>query len=81
MIDYVVNRSVDPGQLFAFYERNNICQVGFGPEAATVPLTHPSVIVTATDDGELIGVARGRPRSPRSRPRSLRWVLSGQRRH
>src|SRR4051812_9108044 len=53
---------VDPqltaDELFAFYERNNICEVGFGKEGVTRILQHPHVMVAAFDGDELVALAR-----------------------
>ncbi len=45
-------------ELFEFYRRNNICEVGFGREVAARILDHPHVIVAAFAGGELVGLAR-----------------------
>ncbi|HEV2669031.1 MAG TPA: hypothetical protein VG324_29215 [Blastocatellia bacterium] len=53
-----VNPALTADDLFAFYERNNICEVGFGKETAARVLRHPHLIVAAYADGELVGLAR-----------------------
>jgi hypothetical protein len=53
-----VNPALTADQLFAFYERNNICEVGFGKETAARVLQHPHLIVAAFAGGELVGLAR-----------------------
>jgi hypothetical protein len=53
-----VNSGVTAAALFDFYERNNICEVGFGKETATRVLHHPHLIVAAFAGEELIGLAR-----------------------
>lgn len=54
----VVGPLLNADQLFDFYERNNICEVGFGKEVAARVLEHPHVIVGAFVGDELIGLAR-----------------------
>lgn len=54
----VVAPALTPDQLFDFYERNNICEVGHGKETAGRILHHPHVIVGAFADGQLVGLAR-----------------------
>ena len=53
-----VNPKLTADALFAFYERNDICEVGFGKETAAKILEHPHLIVAAFADEELIGLAR-----------------------
>lgn len=53
-----VNPALTADDLFAFYERNNICEVGFGKETATRVLRHPHLIVAAYAGSELVGLAR-----------------------
>src|SRR5215475_1541248 len=53
-----VNPTLTADELFAFYERNNICEVGFGKEKAARVLQHPHLIVAAYEGGELVGLAR-----------------------
>ena len=54
----VVSPELTADELFRFYERNNICEVGFGKEVAARILDHPHVIVAAFAGDELIGLAR-----------------------
>jgi len=53
-----VNPPLTTDDLFAFYERNNICEVGFGKETAAKILRYPHLIVAAHAGGELVGLAR-----------------------
>jgi hypothetical protein len=53
-----VNPALTADELFAFYERNNICEVGFGKETAAKVLRHPHLVVAAYEGGELVGLAR-----------------------
>jgi hypothetical protein len=58
-----VNPRITPDQLFDFYTRNNICEVGFGKDlfgkdlAARV-LGASALIVAAFDGDRLVGIAR-----------------------
>ena len=52
------NPALTADELFAFYERNDICEVGFGKETAARILRHPHLIVAAYVGGELVGLAR-----------------------
>ncbi len=54
----VVSPELTAGELFTFYERNNICEVELGKDVATRILDHPHVIVAAFAGGQLIGLAR-----------------------
>ena len=53
---------VDPqltaDQLFEFYQRNDICEVGFGKDVAARILHHPHLIVAALYRNEVVGLAR-----------------------
>ena len=53
-----INPALTPDELFAFYERNNICEVGFGKETAARILQHPHLIVAAFAGEGLVGLAR-----------------------
>ncbi len=53
-----VNPDISADQLWDFYVRNNICEVGLGKEVATRVLNHPQVIVGAFRGADLIGLAR-----------------------
>jgi len=57
-LDIQVNPIITADELFDFYERNNICEVGFGKEVAARILEHPHLIVAAYVETELIGLAR-----------------------
>ncbi|MDE0481809.1 MAG: hypothetical protein OXI67_04435 [Candidatus Poribacteria bacterium] len=57
-LDIRVNPTITADELFNFYERNNICEVGFGKEGAARILEHPHLIVAAYVETELIGLAR-----------------------
>jgi len=54
----VVRPELSADELFGFYKRNNICEVGFGKEVAARILDHPHIIVAAFADQELVGLAR-----------------------
>ena len=53
-----VNPQLTADQLFDFYQRNDICEVGFGKEIAARILRHPHLMVGAFHQGELVGLAR-----------------------
>jgi len=53
-----INPPITAAQLFAFYQRNNICEVGFGPEVAARVLEHTPVYVAAFRADQLVGLAR-----------------------
>lgn len=53
-----VNPPITPAQLFAFYERNHICEAGFGPDVAARVLQHTALCVAAFRGDELVGLAR-----------------------
>ena len=53
-----VNPPLTAEQLFAFYQRNDICEVGYGQETAAKILQHPHLIVAACWREELVGLAR-----------------------
>jgi hypothetical protein len=53
-----VNPHLTADQLFDFYRRNNVCEVGFGKDTAARVLDHPHLIVAAFDREELVGLAR-----------------------
>lgn len=53
-----VNPRITPEQLFSFYEKNNICETGYGIETASKVLYHSSLIVAAFEGDELVGIAR-----------------------
>ena len=45
-------------ELFAFYQRNDICEARLGKETAARVLQHPHLIVAAFAADELVGLAR-----------------------
>ncbi len=53
-----VNPDISADQLWDFYVRNNICEVGFGKQVATRVLEHPQEIVGAFRGADLVGLAR-----------------------
>ncbi len=53
-----VNPKITREQLFNFYVRNYICEVGFGKDIATKVLYNSSIIVGAFQGEELIGFSR-----------------------
>ena len=57
-ISIQINPKITADELFTFYEKNNICEMGFGKETATRILKHPHLIVAAFIEKELIGLAR-----------------------
>ena len=57
-IDIKINPTITADELFNFYERNGICEVGFGKDTAARILEHPHLIVAAYAETELIGLAR-----------------------
>ena len=57
-VQILVNPPITPEQLFAFYERNHVCEVGYGQEIASRVLTRSSLIVGAFEGDTLVGLAR-----------------------
>ena len=57
-INIQVNPIITADALFDFYERNNICEVGFGKEVAARILEHPHLVVAAYIENQLVGLAR-----------------------
>lgn len=53
-----INPAISADQLFSFYEKNDICEKGFGREVAARVLDHSSLIVVAFDGDRLVGIAR-----------------------
>ncbi len=53
-----VNPYITAGQLFSFYQRNHICEEGYGKELASKPLYNSSLIVGAFEGSKLVGIAR-----------------------
>lgn len=54
----LVNPQITPDQLWGFYVRNDICEIGFGKEIAVKPLKHSSLIIGAFQGDKLVGIAR-----------------------
>jgi len=54
----VVGPELSADQLFDFYQRNDICEVGYGKETATRILHHPHVMVGAFAGQHLVALAR-----------------------
>ena len=57
-VNVVVGPELSADQLFDFYERNGICEVGLGKDVAARILEHPQVVVAALVGEELVGLAR-----------------------
>lgn len=57
-VTITVNPPLTSDQLFHFYERNNICEVGFGKEIATRVLKFPHLIIAAFEGEALVGIVR-----------------------
>ncbi len=57
-ISIAINPRISEDQLFSFYQRNHICEEGFGKELACKPLHQSSLIVGALDGDKLVGIAR-----------------------
>ncbi len=57
-ISVLINPHITSDQLWDFYVRNDICEVGFGKEIAVKPLKHSSLIIGAFQDDKLVGIAR-----------------------
>ena len=53
-----INPLITSDQLFSFYVKNDICEVGYGKETACKALEHSSLIVAAFEGEELVGIAR-----------------------
>jgi len=51
-----VNSTITPEQLFSFYERNDVCERGFGKDVAAKVLGHSSLIVGAFEGDRLVGL-------------------------
>jgi hypothetical protein len=54
----VVSPTITPDQLLSFYERNDICEKGYGRELAAKPLRGSDLVVAAFRDDRLVGIAR-----------------------
>lgn len=57
-VDIKINPTIENGQLYEFYKKNNICEIGYGRDMSEIVLRHPSLIVAAYDNSRLIGFAR-----------------------
>ena len=57
-VKIVINPDITDDQLFSFYQRNHICQEGYGKELACKPLRNSSVIVCAFQEDRLVGITR-----------------------
>ena len=57
-IEVIFQPRITEDQLWDFYNRNNICEVGFGKEVATKPLRSNCVIVAAFYGSDLVGIIR-----------------------
>ncbi len=57
-VEIMVNPDITDDQLFSFYQRNHICEEGYGKELACKPLQHSSLIIGAFEEGKLVGIAR-----------------------
>ena len=57
-IRILVNPDITADQLFSFYQRNHICEEGYGKELACKPLYSSSLIVGAFEEEKLVGIAR-----------------------
>ena len=57
-IKILVNPKISPDQLFYFYERNDICEKGFGKEVASKVLDHSNLIIGAFEGDKLVGITR-----------------------
>ncbi|UCH43764.1 MAG: hypothetical protein JSW16_04305 [Dehalococcoidales bacterium] len=57
-VKILVNPQITAGQLFSFYQRNNICEEGYGKELASKPLYHSSLIIGAFEGDKLVGITR-----------------------
>ena len=49
---------ITPEQLYAFYQRNQICEAGYSQDRAAVVLGSPGLIVAAFDADVLVGIVR-----------------------
>lgn len=57
-VKIVINPGITDDQLFSFYQRNHICEEGYGKELACKPLRNSSLIVGAFEGSRLIGITR-----------------------
>lgn len=49
---------ISENQLWDFYVRNDICEVGYGKETAVIPLRYNPYIVAAFYEDKLVGIIR-----------------------
>lgn len=57
-IDIRVNHRITADQLWEFYSRNDICEVGHGKDLATRVLDFPQETVAAFEGNKLVGLVR-----------------------
>jgi len=57
-VEIRTNPQISPEQLFDFYARNNICEVGFGKDVAAKVLHGSALVVAAFEGDRLVGIAR-----------------------
>ena len=57
-IQIIYQPKITEDQLWDFYVRNDICEVGHGRETAVIPLSYPSVMVGAFYEDKLVGIVR-----------------------
>jgi hypothetical protein len=57
-ITIAVNPPISAEQLYAFYEKNGICEAGYRKDVAARVLEHSSLVVAALIGDELVAVAR-----------------------
>gem|GEM_PF-5320807 len=63
-IRILINPETTADQLFSFYERNDICEKGFGKEIASRVLAHSSPIIGAFGKDRVVDIAR-----------DVRWIV------
>ncbi len=57
-VNIIFQPTITDDQLWEFFNRNDICEVGYGKETATKPLHFPNVSVGAFYQDMLVGYAR-----------------------
>ena len=57
-VKILVNPQITTEQLFSFYQRNSICEEGYGKELACKPLYYSSLIIGAFEGDKLVGITR-----------------------
>jgi hypothetical protein len=57
-VEIAANPPIRADDLWDFYSRNNICEVGFGKETATTVLEYPQEVIAAFESAELLGIVR-----------------------